>query len=67
MEEWDKGFWDVEDEEDEFCGRDCYEFNTRMKEQFDDECCEHCKKYLTLQCTHLEDFMDEIADFGDYD
>jgi hypothetical protein len=66
MEEWEQGYWDDE-EEDEFCGRECYEFNNKLKEQFDDDCCEHCMKYLTLQCAHLEDFMDELSDMGDYD
>jgi hypothetical protein len=66
MEEWNKGFeWD--EDEEEFCGRECYEFNEKLKEQFDDDCCEHCRKYLTLQCEHLDDFMDEIEDFGDYE
>ena len=67
MEEWEPGYWNEEDEEDEFCGRDCYEFNSKLKEQFDDDCCEHCRKYLTLQCAHLEDFMGELSDMGDYD
>lgn len=66
MEEWDKGYeWD--DEEEEFCDRECYEFNKKLKAQFDDKCCEHCRKYLTLSCEHLEDFMDEIVDVVDYE
>ena len=67
MEEWEPGYWNEEDEEDEFCGRECYIFNNKLKGQFDDDCCEHCKMYLTLQCAHLEDFMEELSDMGDYD
>jgi hypothetical protein len=37
------------------------------KKKFDDKCCEHCRKYLTLSCEHLEDFMDEIVDVVDYE
>lgn len=67
MEEWNKGYeWD-EEEDEEFCGRECYEFNEKLKEQFDDDCCEHCRKFLTLHCEHLGDFMSEIDDLGDYE
>jgi hypothetical protein len=68
MEEWNKGYeWTDEEEEEDFCDRECYVFNEKLKEHFDDDCCEHCTKYLTLQCEHLGDFMNEIDDFGDYD
>lgn len=69
MEEWKKGFeWeDEEEEEEEFCNRECYVFNEKLKTQFDDNCCEHCLKYLTLQCEYLEDFMAEIVDLDEYE
>ena len=69
MAEWEKEFeLDNEDEEEnEFCNRECYEFNEKLKSQFDDDCCEHCRKYLTLQCEYLEDFMEEIVDFEHYE
>ena len=67
MEEWEPGYWSEEDDEDEFCGWECYEFNEKLKSQFDDDCCEHCKKYLNLQCAHLGDFMEELSDMGNYD
>lgn len=52
----------VEDEEEgpELCGRECYVFNARLPRDKDDNCCVHCKLYLTLQCPHLDDFMDEV-------
>lgn len=68
MDEWDKDYkWMSKGEENEFCGRICYEFSDKLKNQFDDDCCEHCVKYLTLQCEHLEDFMDEIDGFIEYE
>jgi hypothetical protein len=66
MEEWGRGFgWN--DEESEFCNRECYEFDERLKAQFDDSCCGHCRKYLTIQCEHLEDFMEKIDDLSGYE
>ncbi|UCG68877.1 MAG: hypothetical protein JSV09_13970 [Thermoplasmata archaeon] len=66
MEEWKTEYpWD--EEKNEFCDRECYEFNEKLKVQFDDKCCEHCKKYLTLQCSYLEDFMIEIVDLEDFE
>ncbi|MFH0816366.1 MAG: hypothetical protein V1934_06085 [Methanobacteriota archaeon] len=47
------------DEEDEFCCRECYEFNENLEANKDDEECEHCAKYLTLKCKHIEDFLDD--------
>lgn len=68
MNEWEKEYkWLPKINEDEFCNRECYEFNERLKSQFDDDCCEHCKKYLTIQCEHLEDFQAEIEDLSDYE
>ena len=65
MGEWEDKFWDVE--KDEFCDRECYEFNEKLKSQFDDRCCQHCKKYLTLQCQYLDEFMEEIDELDDYE
>ncbi len=49
---------DDEDEE-EFCCRECYEFNENLPTGQDDEDCEHCRKYLTLNCKHIEEFIDD--------
>ena len=51
--------------QDEFCGRECYEFNARLESSLNDRCCVHCSKYLTLRCPYLDDFMDDIEDYGD--
>jgi hypothetical protein len=68
MDEWDKDYaWGGKKIGDEFCGRECYEFNGKLKDQFDDDCCEHCSKYLTLQCEYLEDFMSEIDGYIEYE
>lgn len=50
---------DDEDEEDPFVGRECYEFNEMLSPLQDDEACEHCKKYLTLNCKHIGEFIDD--------
>ena len=50
---------DVEEEEEE-TRYPCYEFNTSLPKENDDGLCIHCRKYLTLECEHLEDFMDEL-------
>lgn len=47
------------EEENEFCGRECYEFNENLEANKDDECCEHCRKYMTLNCKHIDDFLDD--------
>jgi hypothetical protein len=51
--------------QDEFCDRECYEFNARLESSLNDGCCVHCSKYLTLRCPSLDDFMDDIEDYGD--
>jgi hypothetical protein len=56
----------LDEEEQEFCNRECYEFNEKLKADLDDTCCEHCGKYLTLQCQYLDDFLDEIEDLEEY-
>ncbi|MEW5760717.1 MAG: hypothetical protein AB1779_08120 [Candidatus Thermoplasmatota archaeon] len=38
----------------------CYEFNPKFEPSQDDMECEHCRKYLTTECPHLEDFMEVI-------
>jgi|GEM_PF-1508394 len=55
-----------EDEPDKFCNRECYVFNVKLEGTLDDKCCKHCKLYLTLQCPHISEFMDEVEE-GDVD
>jgi hypothetical protein len=51
-----------QDDEDEFCNRECYEFNEKFPEDLDDKCCMHCIMYLTLNCPHINDFIDDIEE-----
>jgi hypothetical protein len=39
---------------------DCYVFNTNLVEELDDGLCEHCMKYLTTDCEHIDEFVEEI-------
>lgn len=64
MKGWGNGLFggnaggdDAEDED--YCGRECYEFNDNLEPNKDDECCEHCRFYMTLQCKHIDEFIDE--------
>ena len=41
----------------------CYSFNDSLPIADDDRFCEHCKKYLTTECEHLGEFMDDIEDY----
>lgn len=45
----------------------CYEFYKALKKDFDDGKCEHCKKYLTNACDHIDEFLDDIDDLDDVD
>jgi hypothetical protein len=38
---------------------ECYEFNTSLLEKFNDGMCEHCRKYLTILCPHIDMFIGE--------
>jgi hypothetical protein len=48
-----------DEEENEFVGRECYEFNENLEANKDDEACEHCRFYLTLNCKHIDEFLDD--------
>jgi cobalamin biosynthesis protein CobT len=66
-EEGEEGDEGSEDEDDaKLCNRECYQFNAKLSPELDDKCCKHCKLYLTLQCPHIKEFMDEV-DEGDVD
>ncbi len=51
-----------DEEEDKFVGRECYVFNNTLGISLDDDRCEHCRHYLTLQCKHIHEFVDEDGD-----
>jgi hypothetical protein len=60
MRDWSLGkITHGEGEDDEFRYRECYEFNTTLAADQDDERCEHCAKFLTLNCKHIDEFINE--------
>lgn len=38
---------------------ECYDFNVNLSTRFDDGLCEHCRKYLTINCPHIDTFIGE--------
>lgn len=56
---WDAGIGGDDEEGDEFQGRECYIFNEKLPEEQDDTRCDHCRKFMTLNCEHIEEFIDE--------
>lgn len=42
--------------------RECYEFNPSMPKPEDDGWCHKCRKYLTVHCKYLDEFMDDVDD-----
>jgi len=57
-----EGLSEEEEAEDKFVNRECYVFNRNLDFSLDDARCEHCRHYLTLQCKHIEEFVDEDGD-----
>lgn len=45
--------------DDETYPLECYEFYLKLQERFDDGMCEHCRKYLTVECPHIDEFLEE--------
>ncbi|MFO7618335.1 MAG: hypothetical protein R6W91_01560 [Thermoplasmata archaeon] len=50
------------EEDDQFINRECYVFNKNMERSLDDARCIHCRFYLTVNCKHIDDFVDEEGD-----
>ncbi len=48
-----------EGEDEDFVGRACYDFNTMLDDELDDTACFHCHKFMTLQCEHIQEFIEE--------
>ena len=38
---------------------ECYEFNPQLSVKFDDGICEHCRKYFTVECPSIDDFLED--------
>ena len=56
----------MEDEasDDDFIGYPCFEFNAALDPELNDTRCVHCRKYLTVQCEYLDQFLGDEADDG---
>ena len=39
-------------------GRICYIFNSELNGKLNDTVCIHCRKFMTLDCEHIEEFVD---------
>ncbi len=39
-------------------GRICYIFNPELDGKMNDTICTHCRKFMTLDCDHIEEFVD---------
>ncbi len=52
------------DDEDKFIGRPCYAFNPALRTSLDDTRCGHCRMYLTAQCPHIDEFLDDVEDLS---
>ncbi len=52
------------EDEDKFIGRPCYTFNPSLRTSLDDSRCEHCRMYLTAQCPHIDEFLDDVEDLS---
>ncbi len=50
--------------EDEFIGYPCYDFNPALDPARNDTRCVHCRKYLTLECEYLDEFLEDGGDEG---
>lgn len=51
-------------DDDRFIGRSCYAFNRLLPSAFDDTRCTHCRFYLTAQCPHIDEFLDDVEEMG---
>ena len=38
---------------------ECYEFYKKLPSGFNDGLCEHCRKYLTVECPNIDKFLEE--------
>ncbi len=45
--------------EEELMDMECYVFNDKLGEDFDDGICEHCIHYFTTKCPHIEEFIED--------
>jgi ferredoxin-thioredoxin reductase catalytic subunit len=55
---------ETEEDEERFIGRPCYVFNPAMRPNLNDTRCAHCRFYLTAQCPHIDEFLDDVEDLS---
>jgi len=53
-----------EDDETRFFGRECYVFNPQLRPSLNDTHCSHCRFYLTAQCPHIDEFLEDVEDLS---
>lgn len=49
-------------DENRFIGRECYVFNPQLRASLNDTRCSHCRFYLTANCPHIDEFLDDVED-----
>lgn len=52
------------DDDPSFRHRPCYVFNPRLPRGQDDARCRHCRHYLTANCPHIDEFLDDVEDLS---
>lgn len=53
-----------DEDEEKFIGRPCYVFNPSLRTNLNDTRCGHCRFYLTAQCPHIDEFLDDVEDLS---
>jgi hypothetical protein len=53
-----------DDDETKFVNRPCYEFNSTLRQAWNDRHCRHCLHYLTSRCPHIDEFLDDVEDLS---
>jgi hypothetical protein len=53
-----------EDGEDRFVNRPCYIFNHSLRPGLDDARCSHCRHYLTSNCAHIDEFLEDVEELS---
>ena len=43
----------------------CFQRHPHLSPEFEDLRCEHCANYLTMQCPHIDLFIDDVEDLED--
>jgi len=51
-----------EEEEEPWINMPCYVFNPKFPPLKNDRRCRHCKKFLTVNCPHIDEMADDVDD-----